>query len=151
MDEEWRRLFEKWDDALHSSKCGEWHLKDDRVAAIVAKSIRFHDKDWFVLEAYSIMPNHVHLVLTPRERSESLDYSLAEIMHNIKRNSAKQANLILNRSGSFWQHESYDHVVRDDAELERIVDYTLDNPVKAGLAADWADWPWSYSKTESEV
>ncbi len=65
-------------------------------------------------------------------------------MHNIKRNSAKQANAALGRTGQFWQHESYDHFVRDEAELGRILQYVINNPVKAGLVADWHDWKWTY-------
>ncbi len=67
-------------------------------------------------------------------------------MHNIKRNSAKQANKFLDRSGIFWQHENYDHYVRDEGELERIIKYVLNNPVKAGLVDDWEKWKWSYCK-----
>ena len=147
-EQERRKLFERWDDALHRLGSGEQYLRNDLVAAIVANSIRYHDGDWFDLEALCIMPNHVHLVLTPRERSETEDHSLAAIMHNIKRNSSKQANLALNRSGAFWQHESYDHVVRDDAELERIVQYVLYNPVQAGLVEDRTKWKWTYSRYE---
>jgi putative transposase len=39
-------------------------------------------------------------------------------------------------------------VVRDEAELGRIVRYVLGNPVKAGLVQDWHDWEWSFSKRE---
>ena len=45
--------------------------------------------------------------------------------------------------GSFWQAESYDHVVRN-GELERIISYVLENPVKAGLVEDWEQWPYTY-------
>jgi len=51
---------------------------------------------------------------------------------------------VLNRSGTFWQHESYDHVVRGDKELIRIAEYVLNNPVKAGLCERWEDWKWNY-------
>ena len=44
--------------------------------------------------------------------------------------------------GQFWQHESYDHVVRDEAELLRIRRYVLNNPVRAGLVQQWDEWPW---------
>jgi putative transposase len=147
-EHERQELFEKWDDALHTTRLGKHYLKDDRVATIVANSIRYHDGDWFDLDAYCIMPNHVHLVLTPRQQTAITDFSLAKIMHNIKRSSSKQANLILGLSGAFWQHESYDHVIRDDAEFERIVRYVLYNPVKADLVEDPTEWQWSYSKTE---
>jgi REP element-mobilizing transposase RayT len=71
-------------------------------------------------------------------------HSLASIMHSLKRHTARQANLILGRTGDFWHHESYDHVVRDLDQYRRIVDYVLNNPVKAGLVAEWQDWPWGY-------
>ena len=143
---EQRRLFGKWDDALHRSQTGTFWLKEDKIAEIVAKSIRYHDGEWFDLLAYCIMPNHGHVVLTPLKKSDDTDYSLMQITHNIKRNSAKQANAILGRSGIFWQQESYDHFARDEAELQRIIKYVLLNPVKADLVEHWQDWKWTYSK-----
>ncbi len=74
--------------------------------------------------------------------------ALTKIMHNIKRNSANHANKTLGRTGSFWQHENYDHFARDEAELERIIKYVLYNPVKAGLVKEQEDWEWSYCKYE---
>ncbi len=136
-DMEQRKLFGEWDEALHSMGHGPFYLGENRVAEIVANSVRYHDGEWFDVIAFCIMPNHVHLVITPYEKSEETDYSLSKIMHNIKRNSAKQANKFLDRSGIFWQHENYDHYVRDEGELERIIKYVLNNPVKAGLVDDW--------------
>jgi REP element-mobilizing transposase RayT len=52
----------------------------------------------------------------------------------------------LGRSGPFWQHENYDHVIRDEGELERIIQYVIYNPVKAGLTDDWKQWKWTYCK-----
>jgi REP element-mobilizing transposase RayT len=147
-DREQRKLFREWDDALDSTQTGSFWLKDERIADIVTNAMLYHDKAWFDVLTYCIMPNHVHLVLTPYKSSETADFSLAKIMHNIKRNSAKQANNILRRTGAFWQHENYDHFIRDDAELERIVNYVLYNPVKAGLVKEQADWKWSYYKYE---
>jgi hypothetical protein len=106
---EQRKLFAKWDGALHTSQTGPFFLRDTAIAEIVANSIRYHAGDWFDLEAFCLMPNHVHIVLTPFESSETADYGPVKIMHNIKQNSAKQANAIQRRTGGFWQHESYDH------------------------------------------
>jgi putative transposase len=143
---EQRKLFGKWDDALHKSQVGPFWLRDERIAQIVVDSILYHDGNWFDVLAYCIMPNHGHVVLTPYESSDTADYSLARIMHNIKRNSANHANKVLGRTGSFWQHETYDHFARDNAELERMIKYVLYNPVKAGLTDDWSKWKWTYSK-----
>jgi REP element-mobilizing transposase RayT len=147
-DQEQRKLFGKWDDALHKSQTGPFYLKDDAIAEIVANAIRYHDGKWFELIAFCIMPNHVHIVLKPLEVSSTTDFSLTKITHNIKRNSAKQANAALGRAGQFWQHESYDHFARDDAELGRIIQYVVNNPAKAGLAQDWRDWKWTYCRYE---
>jgi REP element-mobilizing transposase RayT len=145
-DREQRRLFGKWDDALHKTQSGPFWLKDESIAEIVANSIRYHDGEWFDVLAYCIMPNHAHVVLTPYENTETADCSITKIMHNIKRNSAKLANEALGRTGRFWQHESYDHFARDEAELERIVKYVIYNPAKAGLVDDWSKWKWTYCK-----
>ncbi|MCL4219452.1 MAG: hypothetical protein KJ052_20925, partial [Candidatus Hydrogenedentes bacterium] len=42
----------------------------------------------------------------------------------------------------FWQRESYDHLVRDDVDFARVCEYTIQNPVMAGLCEKAADWPF---------
>jgi len=83
------------------------------------------------------MPNHVHILIYP-------EAALSRITKSIKNYSARQANGILGRAGEpFWQHESYDHWVRDSAELEEIVRYIEHNPVAAGLVDCVNAWRWS--------
>ena len=114
-------------------------LEDSRVAEVVAGALmhgesgrRFHH-----LRARVIMPNHVHVLLLLR-------YPLPMITRWLKGSTARRANRILGRTGEvFWQEESFDHRVRDDAELERIARYVEWNPVSAGLAANPWDWRWS--------
>lgn len=67
---------------------------------------------------------------------------LSQIMHSLKSYTANEANKVLNRSGQFWQRESYDHWVRDDAELARIAEYIANNAVSANLAKNAWDWPY---------
>ncbi len=129
---------------MHQAHSPLW-LADSRVADIVAGSLRFWDNKRYKLFAYSIMPNHVHAVLSSLASEEGY-YSLAKILYTIKRFTATRANLALCRSGTFWQHESYDHVVRDESELLRVVKYVVNNPVKAGLVSQPDQWPWSYWK-----
>src|SRR5262249_16235738 len=64
-------------------------------------------------------------------------------LHSLKSYTANKVNQLLHRSGQFWQHESYDHWVRDDDELQRIVDYISWNPVKAQLVEQPHDWYFS--------
>jgi putative transposase len=65
------------------------------------------------------------------------------IMHTLKRYTAGECNRKLGLSGAFWQDESYDHCVRDDDELDRIIEYVEFNPVKAGLADHPETWRFS--------
>lgn len=81
-------------------------------------------------------------------RNRVSDYIVTKILQDLKKYTAGKCNKALNRSGPFWQHESYDHVVRDQNELRRIIKYVLNNPVKAGLCEKWEDWKWSYCNFE---
>src|SRR5205807_1616079 len=65
-------------------------------------------------------------------------FDLPKILHSWKRHTALEANRRLRREGEFWQPEYYDHLIRDDADLRRAVDYVWQNPDKAGLK----DWRW---------
>jgi putative DNA methylase len=132
------------------------------VALIIRENLYHHDGAKYHLLAYCIMPNHVHVLFQPivvegAERSadrlppeevHSDEFSdnhtpLAKIMHSLKSYTANRINKVLGRSGQFWQHESYDHWVRTDEELERIVQYIVANPVKAGLAGLSHEWRFS--------
>jgi REP element-mobilizing transposase RayT len=114
-------------------------LSDTRVARQVAEAIRAgeNQKGFYELQAWVIMPNHVHVLILPR-------VAVPQITHWLKGRTAMEANLLLGRTGeAFWQHESYDHWVRNEREFNRIVAYIEENPVSAGLAAAAEDWPWS--------
>lgn len=89
--------------------------------------------------AYTIMPNHVHLLIRPTE-IDGVVISLAEIMQRLKGLSARQVNMLLGRRGSLWYREYYDHWVRYGREFLNIVEYIRQNPVKAGLVKRPEDW-----------
>ncbi len=77
-------------------------------------------------------------------RSTSSQYVVTKILQDMKKYTARECNKALNGSGAFWQHESYDHVIRNSESLRRIVNYVLNNPVKAGLADKQEDWKFNY-------
>jgi putative transposase len=141
------KYFGKFDQLLDSAFYGPKWLSQDNIAGAVKDVLhRGNQKDYKII-CYSIMSNHMHLVLTPifdiRE-SNSAGYILSKILQGIKSKSALLGNKLLGRSGQFWQHESYDHVVRNEKELGRIIEYVLNNPVKAKLSESWKDWKWNY-------
>jgi putative transposase len=143
---EQRRLFGRWDAALDLAQGGPFWLRDPRIADLVAESMHHRDGGVYDLDAFCIMPNHVHVVYTPLPRADGTYHAMSAIMHSLKRYTARQANRLLGRRGSFWQRENYDHVVRDEAARQRIINYVLNNPVKAGLVQHWEEWEWTYCK-----
>lgn len=76
---------------------------------------------------------------------EQLDQKsqLTRIMHSLKSYTAHEINKLPHRSGQVWQRESYDHWIRDDDELERVVHYINHNPVAAKLCEQPHNWCWS--------
>lgn len=141
-------IFRVYKDILDNNAAGPRWLARDDIAGIVMEAIAYRNHKKYDLIAYCIMPNHVHMILKLLIDDSNVmtaeDYPLTSVLHGLKSYTGLIANRKLNRSGSFWQSESYDHVVRDLGELERLIVYTLNNPVKAGLAVEWKDWPYSY-------
>lgn len=117
---------------------GACWLNDERVAQLVADALRHFDRERYRLHAWVVMPNHVHALVHPLS-----GHTLEEILHSWKSFTAHRANKLLGRDGEFWQPESYDHWVRNEAEFERFKRYIEENPVKARLCAQPADWRWS--------
>ena len=143
---ELNRLFGKWDAVLDAARTGPSWLRSPEVSRLVSKALHSGDGRGYDLVAFCIMPNHVHLVFTPLCKEDGTYHSLSSIMRSLKGRTARQANLVLGRRGAFWQHENNDHVVRDKAELSRIITYVLENPVKAELVGPHDQWEWSYSR-----
>lgn len=147
-DLEERRYFEKWDAYLDKAEFGPGWLSQPEIASIIKEAMHYRDGKVFDLHAFSIMSNHVHAVfkLTSMSDWQSDVQPLSKVMQSLKSRTSRQANLLLGREGAFWQDESYDRVIRDSDEYIRIVNYVLQNPVKAGLVSRWEDWPWSFCK-----
>ena len=140
------RAFLALDREVDKAAVGPVWLQDVRVARVVADALLYGEsgRQYYQLRAWVIMPNHVHVVLRPKT-------TLSVITRWLKGSTARQANLILGRTGeAFWQDESFDHRVRDEVELDRIVRYVEHNPVSAGLAASPCEWRWSSARLAGE-
>ena len=89
----------------------------------------------------------MHLILTPLEdQNRRMIYSLSEIMKGIKATAAHTINRQLNRRGSVWQEESFDHVLRSSESLDAKIAYILANPVRRGLVNLPSEYPWLWTK-----
>jgi putative transposase len=132
--------FVRIDKQLDASKLGPLWLRNERIAEEVCRTIESGAENpllQFTLHEYVVMPNHVHLFITPR-------CEMARITQGIKGSTARFGNIQLGRAGQpFWQAESYDHWCRNPEEFGEIRAYIVRNPVKAGLAKRPEDWRWS--------
>jgi REP element-mobilizing transposase RayT len=141
------QTFLRLDRQADRAASGPVWLEDTRIAAMVVETLLAGqiERGFYQLRAYVLMPNHVHLLLLPH-------VDLAVITRWLKGSTARRANQILSRTGQpFWQDESYDHWVRSESEMERVVRYIERNPVAAGLASSISEWPWSSAAKAGET
>jgi putative transposase len=93
----------------------------------------------FTMLGYVFLPDHLHLLIQPGGES-----NFSEIMHSFKPNFTKEYKKVLGLSPSqsmkFWQKRFWDHVIRDDRDLENHLHYIHFNPVKHGYTTDPRDW-----------
>ena len=95
----------------------------------------------FHLLAYVILPDHFHWLM----QVEDEDGNFSKVLHSIKRNytlNFKKANNI-RTSFSVWQKRFWDHVIRDERDLNNHFDYIHWNPVKHGYLQRPEDWAQS--------
>jgi len=131
--------FQTLDRLLDETRTGARYLAIPAVADAVTESIRHCAAvmNQYELHAFAVMPNHVHLLITPND-------SLPRILKSLKGFTARRANALLARSGkTFWLAESFDHLVRDHWEFEAIRRYIEENPIRAMLVSQADDYLWS--------
>ena len=159
IDIPFKKDFAAYDRYLDSCVSGHQWISDERIARFNYEEILKLNSENVTVICFSLMPNHVHLLLElpnitsnpqliqglqGKPNSKSGEYVLTDLLRRLKGRTARGSNLLLNRTGPFWQHESFDRVVRDANELERIIHYIIENPVKAGLCNEWTEWKWTY-------
>ena len=98
----------------------------------------------FLLHAVVIMPDHVHLALSPMT-DEQGEIPIPRILQAIKSASAHRINKYLGRKGRVWQDESFDRAVRSVENLRGKIEYIAGNPVRSGLVSDPADYRWLWT------
>jgi REP element-mobilizing transposase RayT len=135
-DQERRKRIERALDSGHGSGA----LAQPAVGEIVENALLFFDASRYRLHAWVVMPNHVHVLVTPIGGE-----SLSAIVHSWKSFTAKKASALLGRTGAFWATEYFDRAIRDEAHYANAVEYFAMNPVKAGLCGRPEAWRYSSS------
>ena len=115
---------ERWLDAGH----GECLLRAPEARRAVEDALRHFDGSRYVLHAFVVMPNHVHVLFTPAE-----GVAIGNILHSWKSFSAKTVNAALRRTGTVWEKESWDRFIRNRRHFDRTLAYIRSNPGKMDI------------------
>jgi len=133
-----RKQFASIERILDSVSDIHW-LENQDVASIVWNSLDWLREQGWLIYAGVMMSNHIHLLMRNEEgRTQEMLTDLARF----KNYTAREANKLLDRNGSFWAREDFDHWVRNREKFEGTVRYIANNPVKAGLVNTWDQWEW---------
>jgi len=132
---------------------GECHFRNAALASKMVDALQFYEQTKCSVPCFVVMPNHVHAVMKPLEQ-----HQLEDILKVMKGFVANQINQTLGRSGSIWQEESYDRIIRDPEHLYRVVQYLGRNGQQAGLpsdqfsrwiCSDWIEAGWNFDDNNS--
>ncbi|MFN0214883.1 MAG: transposase [Saprospiraceae bacterium] len=141
---EQKRYFARFDALLDQNPNGPYWLQQPEIAQINWDALLFYHDKLYRMYAFCIMSNHIHVLFEALPGAPPLEI----IMGRLKRYTGVHCNKLLGRTGnSFWESESYDHIVRA-GEFDRILAYILNNPVKAKQVSSWKDWKWTYCASE---
>jgi putative DNA methylase len=134
------------DRLLDGGNNGPLFLGRPEIAERVVAALRHGDTQLhrYQLHAFVVMPNHVHILVTP-------SVVATRWMGPLKGFTSYQANKLLGTHGTaFWQDESYDHLVRNQVEFARIQASIERNPVSAGLVVAAEQYRWSSVGKEAD-
>jgi REP element-mobilizing transposase RayT len=131
--------FAAMDRLLDETRTGAFYMRQTAVADMIEEAIQYNATilGHYRLHAFVVMPNHVHLLVTPL-------VALPKLTKSLKGITSKRANAMLGLTGTtFWQEESYDRLVRTEREFEKTRNYIELNPVRAGLVVEASEYRWS--------
>ena len=110
--------------------------KPEPARILVEQLIECRDRGFYKLHSFTVMPEHLHILLTPGEQS-----SLEKAMMMIKGGASHRIKKELLYQSPIWMERFHDRWIRDLTEYRLRKQYIEQNPVKAGFAARAADYP----------
>lgn len=127
-------------------RCQPGQTLSPEERTITLEAVKYWDNRKWVVYAVVVLPDHIHCLVQPLPHPAGGTTDLGEILHSIKSFTSHQLNRSRGSTGSIWQIERYDRIVRDEAEFLEKWNYIRNNAVKGGLAASPEDYPWLYEK-----
>ncbi len=126
---------------IHVTLCADRDTPFDRraIAQVVCENVEFYCRRLrYVLYGYCLMPDHLHMLCSSGDSgaplSRWLDLFKSYTTHEFMKSGGR---------APLWQRSAHDHVCRAAERAEKVLAYIADNPVRAGLAERWEDWPWT--------
>jgi len=122
-------------------------LQTERSASLFIEVLYYYRAEGqYLLHEFVVMPNHVHLILSPQEAA-----TIEKSMQLIKGGFSFRAKKAFGWKDVVWHRSFNDRRLRDAIGYTRAREYVLDNPVKAGLCVRREDWPFSSANGKFEV
>ena len=144
-----RKYIKAYDNLLDAERNPGVNLSKPDNREVMMASLKFWEGKKLNNCAFTIMSNHIHWVFELFEKDqEGKPVYLQDILKSVKGFSAYRINELENRPGSLWQKESFDTTIRTDVHLYHAINYTLNNPVAAGLVTHWKLWPGSWYRSD---
>ncbi len=148
-----KKYFDIFDNFLGKNPVEGIDLTQENIAQIIIERLNLLDGKLYKLCAYCIMSNHVHILFDTAEQLKNIRINeevnsrnfinVSKIMQLIKGATSFEINKILNKKGTLWLRDYWDHLVRNEKEFTNISNYIAQNPVKAGLVDDWTGWKFT--------
>jgi REP element-mobilizing transposase RayT len=113
---------------------------------MVLEALRHWDEVKWKVFVVVVLLDHVHALVQALTHPAGGTYHLAEILHSVKSYTSHKIGTSRGLKGSLWQDESYDPIVRDEAEFLEKWQYIRNNPLKASLADKPENYTWLYER-----
>ena len=119
------------------------NLCKNGLAEMIAAAFRFYDDKLYELHGYCVMPNHIHLLIRPLKDAHGDYHKDSVTVQRLKSYTARQINQAMGHAGKVWTEDYFDRFIRNPRDYWRVVEYILDNPLKAGLSKQRDEWPYA--------
>ncbi len=116
----------------------------DKLRASINKVKKRHP---FILDAFVVLPDHLHVMWTLPDGDNDFSKRWMLIKAGFSRQLPKKESInksrLMKGERGIWQRRYWEHLIRDDIDYERHVNYIHYNPVKHGYVQRAIDWPYS--------
>jgi len=108
------------------------------ASTVVEQIVTCRDRGFYKLHAFALMPEHLHILLTPSDET-----TIEKAIQMIKGGSAHRIGIERPQAFPIWHRSFHDRWIRDAEQFWQAKSYVEQNPVKAKLAEKPEDYPWS--------